>query len=95
MNCTDHRAEVSSIDNAGASISKLISIGSQARQATSIRFAIIEHILEHDSGNDLASFISFFSSSNFVARIGRHGDTNTIHQGHTILNADYLSSFTI
>lgn len=56
MSCTDHRADVSSIDNAGALI---ISVGSQARQATSIRFAIIEHILEHDSGSDLVSFIPF------------------------------------
>ena len=39
MNCTDHRAEVSSIDNAGALI---ISVVSQARQATSIRFAFID-----------------------------------------------------
>lgn len=82
MNCTDHKAEVSSIDNAGASI---ISVGSQA---TSIQFAIIEHILEYVSG----SVYSIFSSSNFVAR---HGETKNIRQGHTILNANYLSSFTI
>lgn len=59
MNCTDHRAEVSSIDNAGASI---ISVGSQARQATSIRFAIIEHILEHDSGHVYPIFLALILS---------------------------------
>lgn len=75
MNCTDHRAEVSSIDNAGSIDIYLISVGSQARQATSIRFAITEHILEHDSGNDLESLVPLFSGSKFVARLGRHGDT--------------------
>ena len=86
MNRTDHRAEVSSIDNAGASIGTADYINTICYHRTHFRACFRERS---------CIVYSTFSTSNFVARLGRHGDTKTIRQGHTILNAGYLSSFTI